>query len=74
MGLVKPIRMRWRNQEITFAEEALRFETIQGKRMIHVFHMTDGVNNYRIEFDAENLYWTLIKIIAGGTVHELPFE
>ena len=74
MALMKPIKMRWRNQEITFTEQGLRHPTIQGKRMIHVFHMSDGVNNYRIEFDAENLNWTLVKMIAGGYEYELPPE
>lgn len=74
MDLVKPIRMRWRNQEITFVEEALRYPTVQGKRMLHVFHMSDGANSYRIEFDAENLTWTLVKMIEGGYAYELPPE
>lgn len=71
MRLVKPIRMRWRDREITFVEQGLRHPTVQGKRMIHVFHMSDGTNNYRIEFDAENLTWTLVKMIDGGSLHEL---
>jgi hypothetical protein len=74
MTLAKPIRMKWRGQEITFVETALRFPTVQGKRMLHVFHMSDGVNSYRIEFDAENLAWTLVKIIEGRYTYELPPE
>lgn len=60
-----PRRMRWRNQEIEFNELALRHPTVQGKRMIHVFHMSDGTNGYRLEFDAEALTWTLVAIIEG---------
>ncbi|MEO6760893.1 MAG: hypothetical protein ABI220_00755 [Candidatus Saccharimonadales bacterium] len=66
MSLVRPIKMRWRSQDITFTEQGLRHPTIQGKRMIHVFHVSDGTNNYRLEFDAENLTWTLVKVIAGN--------
>ena len=72
--LVKPIKMRWRGKEIVFALQGLRHPTIQGKRMLHVFHMSDGVNNYRIEFDAENLTWTLVKMMAGGVEYDLPTE
>jgi hypothetical protein len=74
MALCKAIRMRWRNQEITFLENSLRFPTVQGKRMLHVFHLSDGVNNYRLEFDAEKLTWTLVKMIAGRIEYDLPLE
>ena len=74
MQLTKPLKMRWRNQEITFTEQGLRHPTVQGKRMIHVYHLSDGTNNYRVEFDSENLTWTLVTMIAGSYEHNLPPE
>jgi hypothetical protein len=65
-SLCVPSRMRWRGRDIDLSELALRHPTIQGKRMIHVFHMSDGVSNYRLEFDAEALTWTLVAMIGGG--------
>jgi hypothetical protein len=65
-SLCVPRKMRWRGREIDFTELALRHPTVQGKRMIHVFHMSDGSNGYRLEFDAESLTWTLVAMIAGG--------
>lgn len=62
-SLCMPHKMRWRNQEVTFTELALRHPTVQGKRMIHVFHVSDSVNGYRLEFDAERLTWTLVAMI-----------
>jgi hypothetical protein len=67
MTLCMPYKMRWRGQEIILIEMGLRHPTVAGKRMIHVFHMSDGVNGYRIEFDAEALTWTLVSTIPGGT-------
>jgi hypothetical protein len=32
--------------------------------MIHVFHVSDGTNGYRLEFDAERLTWMLVAMIA----------
>lgn len=64
-SLCMPCKMRWREQEITFTELALRHPTVQGKRMIHVFHVSDGANGYRLEFDSEHLTWTLIATIPG---------
>ncbi|HEX5797931.1 MAG TPA: hypothetical protein VFX79_01125 [Candidatus Saccharimonadales bacterium] len=65
-GLVMPAKMRWRRQEIIFTELGLRHPTAKGHRMVHVFDMSDGVNDYRLEFDAEMLTWTLVAIIEGA--------
>ncbi len=62
--LCVPSKMRWRGQEISLTELALRHPTVAGKRMIHVFHVSDGTNGYRLEFDAEALTWTLVAIIG----------
>lgn len=64
-SLCLPCRMRWRGQEIDLTELTLRHPTVQGKRMIHVFHVSDGSNGYRLEFDAEGLTWTLVAMIEG---------
>ena len=57
-----PKRMEWDGKQITFTETGLRHPTRKGARMIHVFDMTDGNADYRLEFDAEQLTWTLISI------------
>lgn len=64
-SLCTPAKMRWRGREIDLTELTLRHPTVQGKRMIHVFHVGDGANGYRLEFDAESLTWTLVAMIAG---------
>jgi hypothetical protein len=63
--LCYPAKMKYRNNLITFSELGLRHPTTKGKRMIHVFDMSDGVCDYRLEFDAESLVWTLIAITGG---------
>lgn len=65
-SLVMPVKMRWGKKEITFSELGLRHPTKKGQRMVHVFDMSDGVNDYRLEFDAEMLTWTLIAILEGA--------
>ena len=66
--LCVPKKMKYKGQEISFTVFGMRHPTAQGKRMIHVFDMSDGVNDYRIEFDAEGLTWTLISMIEGHHV------
>lgn len=58
-----PYKMRWKNQEVTFKELCFRHPTLKGQRMIHVFDMSDGSRDYRLEYDAEGLTWTLKEIL-----------
>ena len=64
--LCVPWKMKYRGQEIVFTVFGMRHPTAKGKRMIHVFDMSDGVNDYRIEFDAEALTWRLISMLEGS--------
>lgn len=57
-----PKRMEYDGRRIEFTETGLHHPTTQGRRMIHVFDMTDGQADYRLEFDAENLNWKLVYI------------
>jgi hypothetical protein len=68
--ICEPVKMRYRGQDIEFAELGLRHPTTAGQRMLHVFDVSDGVNDYRLEFDAEALTWTLAEIIEGHYVRD----
>lgn len=60
-----PIRMSYKGRDIVFSELGLRHPTSAGKRMIHIFDVTDGNNDYRLAFDAESLSWTLVSMLEG---------
>lgn len=64
--LCYPCLMKYKGRTIEFTELGLRHATKQGTRMIHVFDMSDGTSDYRIEFDAEALTWTLVAMIENG--------
>lgn len=57
-----PKRMEYDGKRIDFTETGLVHPTKQGQRMIHVFDMTDGNADYRLEFDAQALSWKLVAI------------
>jgi hypothetical protein len=57
-----PKRMEYDGKRVDFTETGLVHPTKKGQRMIHVFDMTDGSADYRLEFDAEGLSWKLIAI------------
>ena len=46
---------------IEIEEIGLRHPTEQGKRTIHIFDVTDGQADYRIELDSERLTWHLTR-------------
>lgn len=57
-----PKRMEYDGKQVTFTETGLRHPTHKGQRMVHVFDMTDGSADYRLEFDAESLSWKLVYV------------
>ncbi len=57
-----PKRMEWDGKRVNFTETGMVHPTQKGQRMIHVFDMTDGSADYRLEFDAAALSWTLVAI------------
>jgi hypothetical protein len=56
-----PRKMKFRNRVITFTELGFRHPTSKGHRYLHIFDVTDGCAEYRLEFDSESLTWTLIS-------------
>lgn len=60
-----PYKMKYQGREVTFTELGLRHPTTKGMRMVHVFDMSDGANDYRLEFDAGMLTWKLLAIMEG---------
>lgn len=56
----EPVKFRRKNgREVTVSEIGLRHPTMSGKRTVHVFDVTDGCADYRLEFDSYTLAWTL---------------
>jgi hypothetical protein len=49
-------------REVVISEIGLRHPTTHGKRAVHVFDVTDGEADYRIELDSERLTWYLTRI------------
>ena len=58
----RPLRFRRASgREVTITEIGLRHPTTAGNRMVHIFDVTDGGADYRLEFDSERLTWTLTR-------------
>lgn len=60
--MCEPIKFRRKNgREIVITEIGLRHPRLHGARLVHIFDVTDGEADYRLEFDAEHLTWRLTR-------------
>ncbi|MBJ58431.1 hypothetical protein CMN24_01795 [Candidatus Saccharibacteria bacterium] len=56
----RPIKFRRSNgREVEVTELGLRHPVHNGTKTVHVFEVTDGGADYRLEFDSERLTWHL---------------
>ncbi len=60
--MCEPVKFRRKNgREIIVTEIGLRHPRMYGSRTMHVFDVTDGGADYRLEFDSEHLTWYLTR-------------
>jgi hypothetical protein len=56
----QPVRFRRSSgREVEVTELGLRHPFARGKKTVHMFDVTDGGTDYRLEFDSEQLTWHL---------------
>ena len=56
----RPVRFRRANgREVEVSELGLRHPVNAGLKTVHMFDVTDGGADYRLEFDSERLAWRL---------------
>jgi len=57
-----PIKFRRKTgREVVITEIGLRHPTNDGRKTMHIFDVTDGQADYRIELDSERLTWRLTR-------------
>lgn len=58
----QPIRfIRQSGREVVISEIGLRHPFSDGRKTVHIFDVTDGQADYRIELDSERLTWHLTR-------------
>ena len=58
----QPVRFRRASgREVEVSEIGLYHPTTAGRRTLHIFDVTDGEADYRLEFDSERLTWHLTR-------------
>jgi hypothetical protein len=58
----QPLKFKRKSgREVIITEIGLRHPSSKGKRTLHIFDVTDGAADYRLEFDSERLTWYLTR-------------
>ena len=58
-GCLMPQKMRWQGKEYRFIKQSYYHRIREGKTTLHIFHVTDGMMDFRLQCNSETLHWTL---------------
>jgi len=64
-GVVIPKKIRWKGRIYTIIKLSYHHKIRQGQNLLHIFHVTDGVMDFRLRLDTHNLHWMLEEISDG---------
>ena len=62
-----PRKMSWRGKVYEFNNVAYYHKSRVGRVIYHVFHVSDGSNDFKLIFDPEVLSWRLVEVTDGNT-------
>ncbi len=60
-----PFRVRWQGRAYTVRKLAYYHKARVGRVIYHVFNVTTDTLDMRLEFNSENLHWTLREVTDG---------
>ena len=62
---VMPKKIRWHGRDYLVKSVSYHHTERDGKKLLHIFHVTDGSLDFKLRLDTENLHWTLEEIYDG---------
>ena len=65
---VIPSYMVWRGRQVNFTQLGLCHPARHGRQLHYIFDVSDGLNDYSLDFDTATLTWTLVSVIDGGSL------
>lgn len=71
-GLVIPKKIKWRSRVYCITKKNYYHKVRVGRIVMHVFHVTDGVMDFRIELNSDTLQW-ILKEVADGIADKQGF-
>jgi hypothetical protein len=59
-----PVRFLWHGQEIIIEKINLSWSNFEGRAKFYFFAVSDNANYFKLQFNSENLSWTLLESYA----------
>ena len=56
-----PVKFLWNGKEIIISKINLIYSSFEGRIKFHFFAVSDGANYFKLQFNSENLQWTLVE-------------
>ena len=60
-GKTIPVKFLWFGQEIRIKKVNLVYSSFVGRTKFYYFAVSDEANYFKLQFDTENLNWTLLE-------------
>lgn len=67
-NVVLPWKIKWHGRIYTVHKLGYHHTLREGRKLLHIFSVTDGNLDFRLRLDTETLHWTLEEI-CDGTAH-----
>jgi len=62
---IRPVAMKWRGKRYTIERVAFYHPVRIGRVLHHIYSVTAGAMDYRLDFNSENLHWLLTEVSDG---------
>ena len=60
-GKILPCKFFWHGREYLVQKINLTYHHFEGRAKIYYFAVSDSVNYFKLQFNADNLNWTLLE-------------
>lgn len=61
----RPTVLWWRRRRYPITRVGLHHTAHDGRRLFHIFSVTDGMNFFKLQLDTETLQWTVLEVASG---------
>lgn len=61
----RPVAMKWRGKKYKIESVAFYHPVRIGRVLHHVYSVTDGAMDFRLNLNSENQHWTLTEVSDG---------
>jgi predicted transcriptional regulator len=65
-GVNLPVKLLWQGRERRIIKLGFHHTKREGRKLLHIFTVTDGHLAYYLSLDTETLHWTLMEVSDGA--------